>query len=158
MRWRAPRLVNWVLASIFRSTKSALYCPRPHIWEYSRVSSALFLREMSLSHCKWKSVSKVYENKTKHEQLQGKGAYVADLEIRRSMELQGAVEVVLNLGADLELRLPDSFLLLLTAEKFKGGPGLDNRPMTGPLGRPRAKYLLGGRRELTKDLLNSRLE
>ena len=56
----------------------------------------LFLREMSLSRCKWKSMSKVYENKTEHEQLQGKGGYVADLEIHRSMELQGAVEVVLN--------------------------------------------------------------
>src|SRR6185369_6216300 len=77
---------------------------------------------------------------------QGKDAYVADLEIRHSMELQGAVEVLLNLGADLELRLPDGFLLLLAAEKFQGDPGLDNRPMTGPLGRPHAKYLLGGRR------------
>jgi hypothetical protein len=58
-----------VLESIFRSTKSALYCPSLHIWEYSRVSSALFLREMSLSRYKWKSVIKVYENKTKHEQF-----------------------------------------------------------------------------------------
>ena len=99
---------------------------------------------MSLSHCKWKSVSKVYENKTKHKQFQGKGAYVADLEIRRSMELKGAVEAVLNLRADLKLRLPDGFLLLLTAEKFQGDPGLDNCPMTGPLGHPRAKYLFGG--------------
>ena len=74
--------------------------------------------------------------------------YLADLEIRRSMELQGAVEVVLNLRADLELCLPDGFLLLLAAEKFQGDPGLDNRPMTGPLGRPHAKYLLGGRHEL----------
>ena len=73
---------------------------------------------MSLSRCKWKSVSKVYENKIEHEQFQGKGAYVADLEIRRSMELQGAVEVVLNLGADHELRLPDGFLLLLAAKKL----------------------------------------
>jgi len=62
-----------VLASIFRSTKSALYCPSQRIWEYSRVSSALFLREMSLSRCKWKSVSKVYENKTEHEQFPGEG-------------------------------------------------------------------------------------
>jgi hypothetical protein len=102
----------------------------------------LFLLEMSLSRCKWKSVSKVYENKIEHDQFQGKGAYVAEMEIRRSMELQGAVEVVLN------LRLPDGFLLLLAAEKFQGDPGLDNRPMTGLLGRPRAKYLLGGRHKL----------
>ena len=58
MRWRAPRLVNWVLASIFQSTKSVLYYPSQRIWEYSRVSSG-----------KWKSVSKVYENKTEHEQF-----------------------------------------------------------------------------------------
>ena len=77
---------------------------------------------MSLSHCKWKSVSKVYENKTKHDQFQGKGAYVADLEIRRSMDLQGVVEVVLNLRADLKLRLPDGFLLLLVARNSKGTP------------------------------------
>ena len=99
---------------------------------------------MSLSRCKWKSVSKAHENKTEHEQFPGKGAYVADLEIRRSMELQGAVEAVLNMRADLKLRLPDRFLLLLAAEKFQGDPGLDNRPMTGPLGRPRTEYLLGG--------------
>ena len=67
MRWRAPRLVNWVLASIFRSTKSALYCPSQLIWEYNWVSSVLFLREMSLSHCKRKSVSKAHENKTEHK-------------------------------------------------------------------------------------------
>ena len=64
------------------------------------------------------------------------------------MELQGAVEVVLNLRVDLKLRLPDHFLLLLAAEKFQGDPGLDNRPMMEPLGRPRAKDLLGGRHEL----------
>ena len=102
---------------------------------------------MSFSRCKWKSVSKVREIKTEHEQFPGKGAYVADLEIRHSMELQGAVEVLLNLGADLELRLPDGFLLLLAAEKFQGDPKLDNRPMTGPLRRPRAEYLLEGQRE-----------
>jgi hypothetical protein len=93
-------------------------------------------------------VSKAHENKIEHKQFPGKGAYVADLEIHRSMELQGTVEAVPNLRADLKLRLPDRFLLLLTAEKFQGDPGLDNRPMTGPLRRPRAKYLLGGRREL----------
>ena len=56
--------------------------------------------------------------------------------------------MVLNLRADLELRFPERFLLLLAAEKFQGDPVLDNRPMTGPLGRPRAKYLFGGRHEL----------
>ena len=64
------------------------------------------------------------------------------------MELPGAVEVVLNVRADLELRLPDGFLLLLIAKKLQGDPGLDDRPVTGPLGRPRVEYLLGGRREL----------
>ena len=91
---------------------------------------------MSLNRYKWKSVSKVYENKTEHEQLQGKGGYVADLEIHRSMELQGAVEVVMNLRSDLKLRLPDRFLLLLAAEKFQGDPGLNDRSMTGAPGRP----------------------
>ena len=52
------------------------------------------------------------------------------------MELQGAVEVVLNLRADLKLRLPDRFLLLLAAEKFQGDPGLNDRSMTGAPGRP----------------------
>ena len=75
---------------------------------------------------------------------QGKGTYVADLEIRRSMKLQGAVEVVLNLRAGLVLRLPGRFLPPLIVEKLQGDPRLDDRPMTGPLGRPRAKYLLGG--------------
>ena len=77
---------------------------------------------MFLSCCKWKSVSKAYENKTEHEQFPGKGAYVANLEIRRSMELQGAVEAVLNQRADLKLCLSDLFLLLLAAEKFQGDP------------------------------------
>ena len=63
----------------------------------------------------------------------GEGAtYLADLEICRSMELQGTVEVAQNLRAVLELRLPDDFLLLLIAEKLQGDPGLDDRPMTGP--------------------------
>src|SRR6185312_2108268 len=79
----------------------------------------------------------------------GEGAtYLADLEIRRSMELQGTVEMAQNLRAGLELRLPDGFLLLLVAEKLQGDPGQDDRPVTGPLGRPRVEYLLGGRREL----------
>ena len=77
-----------------------------------------------------------------------RATYLADLEIRRSMELQGAVEVVLNPRADLKLRLPDGFLLLFGAKKLQGDLGLDNRPMAGPLGRPRAKYLFGGRHEL----------
>ena len=86
---------------------------------------------MSFIRYKWKSVSKVRKIKTEHEQFPGKGAYVADLEIRRSMELQGTVEVVLNLRADLKLRHPDGFLLLLVAEKLQRDPGLDDRPVTG---------------------------
>ena len=64
------------------------------------------------------------------------------------MKLQGTVEVALNLRADLVLRIPDRFLPPLVAEKFQGNPGLDDLSMTGPLGRPRAEYLLGGRHEL----------
>ena len=60
------------------------------------------------------------------------------------MELQGAVEVAQNLRAGLELRLPDGFLLLLAAEKLQRDTRLDDRPVTGPLGRPRIEYLLGG--------------
>src|SRR6185437_14744413 len=79
----------------------------------------------------------------------GEGAtYLADQEIRHSMLLQGAVEVAQNLRAGLELRFPDGFLLLLIAEKLQGDPGLDDRPVMGPLGHPNAEYLLGGRREL----------
>ena len=70
--------------------------------------------------------------------------YLTDLEVRRPVKVQGAFEVALNLTADLELCLPGRLLLLLAAEKFQGDAGLDNRPMTGPLGRPRAEYLLGG--------------
>ena len=51
----------------------------------------------------------------------GKGAtYLADLEIRRSMELQGTVEMAQNLGAGLNMRLPDGFLLLLVGRNSKG--------------------------------------
>ena len=38
------------------------------------------------------------------------------------MELQGAIEVVQNLRAGLDLRLPDGLLLLLVAEKTEGTP------------------------------------
>ena len=77
-----------------------------------------------------------------------RATYLADLEICRSVELQGSVELARNLGAGLKLRLPDGFLLLLVAEKLQGDLGLDDRPMTGLLGRSRAEYLLGGRHEL----------
>ena len=79
---------------------------------------------------------------------QGKDTYLADLEVRRPMELQGAVEVALNQRADLVLRLSGRFLLPLVAEKLQGDPVLDDRPMTGPLGRTHAEHLLGGRHEL----------
>ena len=52
------------------------------------------------------------------------------MEIRCSMELQGAVEVAQNLRAGLELCLPDGFLLLLVAEKLQRDPRLDDRPVT----------------------------
>ena len=53
---------------------------------------------------------------------QGGAAYLADLVIRRPMELQGAFEVVLNLRTYLELRQPDGLLLSLIVEKLRGGP------------------------------------
>ena len=52
--------------------------------------------------------------------------------IRRSMELQGAFEVVLDLRACLVLRLPDGLLLSLIAEDLRGDHGLDDCPMLGP--------------------------
>ena len=52
----------------------------------------------------------------------GGAAYLADMVIRRLMELQGAFEVVLNLRTCLELRLPVGLLLSLIAEKIRGGP------------------------------------
>ena len=50
----------------------------------------------------------------------GGAAYLADLVICGSMELQGAFEAVLNLRTCLELRLLDDFLLSLIAEKLRG--------------------------------------
>ena len=38
------------------------------------------------------------------------------------MELQGPIEVVKNLRAGLDLRLPDGLLLSLVVEKLRGGP------------------------------------
>ena len=38
------------------------------------------------------------------------------------MELQGAIEVVQNLRAYLDLRLPDDLLLPLNVEKLRGDP------------------------------------
>ena len=61
------------------------------------------------------------------------------------MELEDAVEGVLDLSADVVLRLPGLLLLLLVAKKFRGDPGLNDRivgPVTGPLGRPCAEDVL----------------
>ena len=60
------------------------------------------------------------------------------------MELQGAIEVVQNLRAGLDLRLPDGLLFLFVVEKFRGDPGLDDCPVMGSLGRPRVEHLLTG--------------
>ena len=63
------------------------------------------------------------------------------------MELEDAVEGVLDLSADVVLHLPGLLLLLLVAKKFQGDTGLNDRIvglMTGPLGRPRAEDTLGG--------------
>ena len=56
---------------MFFSTKSALCCPSQRIWEYSRFSSSLFLREMSLSLCEWKSVNEMHKIKAKHKRFRG---------------------------------------------------------------------------------------
>ena len=51
---------------MFFSTKSALCYPSQHIWDYSRFSSSLFLLEMSLSRCRWKSVNEMNKIKAKY--------------------------------------------------------------------------------------------
>ena len=76
-------------------------------------------------------------------------AYLADLVICRPMELQGAIEVVLNLRTYLDLRLPDVLLLSLIAEKLRGDHGLDDRPVLGPLGCPLVEHLRASRCELS---------
>jgi hypothetical protein len=78
---------------------------------------------MSLSRCKWKSVNETHKSRPNTNDSGERATYLADLEIRRFMELQGAVEVAQNLRANLELRLPDGFLLLLVAEKLQGDSG-----------------------------------
>ena len=60
------------------------------------------------------------------------------------MELQGAIEVVQNLRAGLDKRLPDGLLLLLVAEKLRGDPELDDCPVLGPLGRPLIEHIRAG--------------
>ena len=111
-----------MLVSMILSTKSALCCPSQRIWEYSRFSSSLFLREMSLSRCKWKSVNETNKSRPNTDDSGERATYLADLEIRHSVELQGTVEMAQNLGAGLNMRLPDGFLLLLVARNSKGTP------------------------------------
>ena len=110
----------------------------------------LFLREMSLSRCKWKGVGKTHEIKAKTTNDSREGAaYLADLVICRPMKFQGAIEVVQNLRACLDLRLPDGLLLPLVVVKFRGwGPGLDDCPVMGPLGCPFVEHLFAGRHKL----------
>ena len=86
-------------------------------------------------------------HKIKNEQFPGESIYLADTEIRLLMELEGAVEGVLDLTTDVVLHLPSLLLLLLVAKKFQGDTGLNDRIvglMTGPLGRPCAEDILGG--------------
>jgi hypothetical protein len=64
------------------------------------------------------------------------------------MELQGTLEVVLNLRTCLELHLPDGRLLSLIAEKRKGDHRMDDYPMLGPPEYPLVEHLRAGRREL----------
>ena len=78
---------------------------------------------MPLSRCKRKGVGKTNEIKAQNTNDSREGAaYLANLVICRPMELQGAIEVVQNLRACLDLRLPDGLLLSLIAEKLRGGP------------------------------------
>ena len=108
---------------MFLSTNSVLCCPSQPICECSRVISALFLREISFSRCERKGVGKASKIRAKNmNDSRGGAVYLADLVICHPMELQGAFEVVLDLRANLTLRLPDGLLLSLIAEKPQGGP------------------------------------
>src|SRR6185312_9787523 len=94
-------------------------------------------------------MSGTHKNKIKNEQFLGESIYLADMEIRLLMELEGAVEGLLDLTTDVVLRLPSLLLLLLLiVKKFRGDLRPNDRivgPMTGPLGRPCAEDILGGR-------------
>ena len=65
------------------------------------------------------------------------------------MKLQGVIEVVQNLRACLDLRLPDGLLLSLLMEKLRGDHGLDDCPVMGPLRCPLVVHLRAGRRKLS---------
>ena len=74
----------------------------------------------------------------------GGNIYLADLVIRILVELEGAVEGLQDLATDVHLRVPGLLLLLLLAEKLRGGPRRDDRPVMGPLGRPSLEHARAG--------------
>ena len=83
------------------------------------------------------SVSGRCTNEIKNRRVPGKGTYTANFEVRRLVELKGAFEGGLDLGANFVQCLPDLFLLLLLAAiKTRGAPVLDHPPLGfrgGPL-------------------------
>ena len=75
------------------------------------------MHEISLSHCKRRSMSGTHKNKIESEQFPGESTYLADKEIRLLMELEGRAKGVLDLSAYVILCLPGLLLLLLVAKK-----------------------------------------
>jgi len=63
-------------------------------------------------------MSGTHKNKIKNEQFLGESIYLADTEIRLLMELEGAVEGMLDLTTDVVLRLLGLLLLLFVAKKL----------------------------------------
>ena len=62
------------------------------------------------------------------------------------MELQDTIDAGVDLGADVELRLPDLVLLPLGTNKISGDPGLDDclaHPLAGQVGRSNPEATLG---------------
>jgi len=97
--------------------------------------------------------------------------YTVDIEVRLRKKIQSPGEVLLDLGPDGHIispgvpllpigmgkirgdnvRSPGVIFFPLDVDKIRGDPGLDNRPvspMAGPIERPRAEDILGGRNEL----------
>ena len=60
------------------------------------------------------------------------------------MKLISAIESLQDVAANIELRIPGLLLLLLFAEKLRGEPGRDDRPVMRPLGRPRVEHIRAG--------------
>ena len=65
-----------------------------------------------------------------------RATYLADLEIRRSVELQGSVEVAQNLGDGLKLHLQMASSSCLLRRNSKGTPDWMIAPWRGPSNVP----------------------